>query len=128
MLGTNAAERAAVLMWNSKIEQQGLMAIADAFRNVAERLRDRAVTGSEPYAQIPELAERGRKRAEQFFHRLDGQLANSPYVAGESYSIADISALVATDFAARVKISPPDNAENLRRWYESVSGRPSAAV
>ncbi len=128
LMGTNDAERASVLMWNSKIEQQGLMAIADAFRNVAERLKDRAVTGPEPYAQIPELAERGRKRANQFFHRLDGQLANSPYVAGENYSIADISAYVVTDFAARVKILLPDDVENLQRWYESVASRPGAAV
>ncbi|MCH8100962.1 MAG: glutathione S-transferase family protein [Proteobacteria bacterium] len=128
LMGTNAAERASVLMWNTKIEQQGFMAIADAVRNVAERLKNRAVTGPEPYAQIPELAERGRKRATQFFQRLDGQLANSTFVAGDSYSIADISALVVTDFATRVKISLPDDAENLQRWYESVAGRPSAAV
>ena len=128
LMGTNAAERASVLMWNTKIEQQGFMAIADAFRNVAKRLKNRAVTGPESYAQIPELAERGRKRAEQFFQRLDGQLANSAFVAGDSYSIADISALVVTDFATRVKISLPDNAENLQRWYESVAGRPSASV
>jgi len=128
LMGTNAAERASVLMWNTKIEQQGFMAIADAFRNVAERLKNRAVTGPESYAQIPELAERGRKRAEQFFQRLDGQLANSAFVAGDSYSIADISALVVTDFATRVKISLPDDAENLQRWYESVAGRPSASA
>ncbi len=128
LMGTNATERASVLMWNTKIEQQGFMAIADAFRNVAERLKNRAVTGPESYAQIPELAERGRKRATQFFQRLDGQLANSTFVAGDSYSIADISALVVTDFATRVKISLPDDAENLQRWYESVAGRPSAAV
>ena len=128
LMGTNAAERAFVLMWNTKIEQQGFMAIADAFRNVAERLKNRAVTGPESYAQIPELAERGRKRATQFFQRLDGQLANSTFVAGDSYSIADISALVVTDFATRVKISRPDDAENLQRWYESVAGRPSASA
>ena len=128
LMGTNAAERASVLMWNTKIEQQGFMAIADAFRNVAERLKNRAVTGPESYAQIPELAERGRKRATQFFQRLDGQLANSTFVAGDSYSIADISALVVTDFATRVKISRPDDAENLQRWYESVAGRPSASA
>ncbi len=128
LMGTNAAERASVLMWNTKIEQQGFMAIADAFRNVAERLKNRAVTGPESYAQIPELAERGRKRAEQFFQRLDGQLANRAFVAGDSYSIADISALVVTDFATRVKISRPDDAENLQRWYESVAGRPSASA
>ncbi len=128
LMGTNAAERASALMWNTKIEQQGFMAIADAFRNIAGRLKNRAVTGPEPYAQIPQLAERGRKRAAQFFQRLDGQLANSTFVAGDSYSIADISALVVTDFATRVKISLPDDAENLQRWYETVAGRPSASA
>ena len=128
LLGNNAAERASVLMWNTKVEQQGFLAIADAFRNFAKGLKGHAVTGPEPHTQIPELAERGRKRAQQFFHRLDGQLAKTPFVAGKNYSIADISALVVTDFATRVKISLPDDAENLHRWYESVSGRPSAAV
>ena len=128
LMGTNAAERAYVLMWNTKIEQQGFMAIADAVRNVAERLKNRAVTGPKPYAQIPQLAERGRKRAAQCFQRLDVQLANSAFVAGDSYSIADISALVVTDFATRVKISLPDDAENLQRWYESGAVRPSASA
>ena len=128
LLGNNAAERASVLMWNTKVEQQGFLTIADAFRNYAKGLKDRAVTGPEPHAQIPELAERGLKRARQFFRRLDGQLAKSRFVAGESYSIADISALVVTDFAARAKITLPDDVENFKRWYELVASRPSAAV
>ncbi len=128
LFGTDAAERASVLMWNTKIEQQGLLAIAEAFRNVAKGLKNRAISGPEPHAQIPELAERGRSRARQFFGRLDVQLGKNTFVAGESYSIADISALVVTDFAARVKISLPDDADNLQRWHETVSSRPSAAA
>ena len=128
LLGTDAAERASVLMWNTKIEQQGFLAIAEAFRNAAKGLKNRAITGPEPHAQIPELAERGRARARQFFFRLDVQLAKNTFVAGESYSIADISALVVTDFAARAKIPLPDDVENFKRWYELVASRPSAAV
>lgn len=128
LLGMTAEERARILMWNSKIEQQCLLSIADAFRNAAKGLKDRATTGPVSYSQIPELADRGRERVVQFFHRLDGQLNDNDFVAGDAYSIADISALVAVDFAGRVKLSIPDDATNLHRWYESVSCRPGTRV
>lgn len=128
LLGTSNEERARILMWNSKVEQQGLWAVADAFRNAAKGLKDRAATGLVSYAQIPELAERGRDRVEQFFGRIDEQLGNNEFIAGDRYSIADISAMVVVDFAAWIKVSVPEDAEHIRRWYESVSSRPSAAA
>ena len=126
LIGNTPEERARILMWNTKIEQQGLLSVADAFRNFSKGLKDRAQTGPVNYAQIPELAERGRARVEQFFRRLNEQLAGSEYVALDSYSLADISALVAVDFAARVKLAIPDDAGHLQRWHASVSARPSA--
>jgi len=126
LLGTTDEERARTLMWNSKVEQQGLWAVADAFRNAAKGLKDRAATGLVGYPQIPELAERGRGRVEQFFHRLDDQLADNEFVAGDRYSIADIAAMVVIDFSAWIKVSLPEDAVNTQRWYESVSARPSA--
>lgn len=128
LLGASDKERAQILMWNGKVEQQGLMAVADAFRNSAKGLKNRATTGPVSYPQIPELAKRGRDRVEQFFHKLDGQLENNEFVAGDRYSIADISAMVAVDFSARIKMSLPDDVVNARRWYEAVSSRPSAAA
>ena len=124
LLGKTAEDRARVTMWNAKIEQQGLLSMADAFRNSAKGLRGRAVTGSLGYEQIPELAERGRQRVRQFFERLDAQLADSPFVAGASFSMADITALVLVDFAAWIKIAVPEEASNLARWYGGVSARP----
>jgi glutathione S-transferase len=126
LLGSTDEERARVLMWNSKVEQQGLWAVADAFRNAAKGLKDRAVTGLVAYPQIPELAERGRGRVEQFFRRLDEQLGDNEFVAGDRYSIADISAMVVVDFSAWIKLSVPEDAINIQRWHESVSARPSA--
>jgi len=126
LLGTTDEERARVLMWNSKVEQQGLWAVADAFRNAAKGLKDRAATGLVGYPQIPELAERGRSRVEQFFRWLDDRLADNEFVAGDRYSIADISAMVVVDFSAWIKLSVPEDATNTLRWYESVSARPSA--
>jgi glutathione S-transferase len=128
LLGTTPEERARVLMWNSKVEQQGLAAAADAFRNAAKGLKGRAATGPVAYQQIPELADRGRQRVEQFFHRIDGQLKNNEFVAGANFSIADISALVVVDFSVWIKLPIPESAVNTQRWYESVAGRPSATA
>jgi glutathione S-transferase len=115
-------------MWNTKVEQQGLMAAADALRNYARSFRGKAVSGIDSYEQIPELAERGRRRTEQFFYRLDEQLADHSFVAGDNFSVADIAALVFVDFAKWVKVEVPDDAGNLRRWYAEVAARPSAAA
>ncbi len=126
LLGATPEERARVTMWNAKAEQQGLLSMADAFRNSAKGLKGRAVTGSIGYEQIPELAERGRQRVLQFFERLNEQLADSPYVAGPNFSMADITAFVLVDFAAWTKISAPEKATDLARWYCEVSARPGA--
>lgn len=128
LLGHSPEDRARVSMWNGKVEQLGLMAMMDAFRNASKGLVDRALPGPESYAQIPELAERGRKRVVQFFYRLNDQLEGNAFVAGDAYSIADISALVLVDFAGWIKISIPDDASHLKRWYGEVSKRPSAAA
>lgn len=128
LMGTTGEEKASVLMWNAKVEQQGLWAVADAFRNSAKGLKGRALTGRVTYPQIPELAVRGRGRVEQFFGRLDGQLAENEFVAGDSYSLADISAMVVVDFSAWIKLPMPEELSNVQRWYQSVSSRPSAAA
>ena len=128
MFGRTPEDRASVLMWNAKVEQQGLWAMADAFRNSTKGLTNNALPGPDPYPQIPELAERGRIRVGKFFERIDARLADNDYIAGNYFSIADISAMVVVDFAAWIRIAMPDSALNLARWYESVSNRPSASA
>lgn len=128
MFGTTPADRAAVLMWNAKVEQQGLWAMAEAFRNSAKGLANKALPGPDNYSQIPELAERGRQRVARFLQQLDKRLGESEFVAGNFFSVADITAMVCVDFAAWIKIEKPEIAVNLTRWYSAVSGRPSAAA
>ncbi len=128
LFGSSPEERARVSMWNAKVEQLGLSAMMDAFRNSAKGLVDRALPGPESYVQLPELAERGRRRVSHFFERLNNQLADNTYVAGDNYSIADISAMVLVDFAGWIKIGIPDDVEHVARWYSDVSKRPSAAA
>ena len=128
LFGTTPEERGRVLEWNAKVEQQGLMAMADALRNASKSLADRALPGPNNYAQIPELAERGRARVMHFFERIDSHLADTQYMDGARFTMADITAFVLVDFAGWVKLALPDDAENARRWYESVSGRASASA
>ena len=128
LLGRTATERAVTTMWNAKAEQQGLWATAEALRNTVKGLKGRALPGPDDYEQIPELAVRGRQRAESFLARLDNQLADRDFIAGDFYSIADITAMVFVDFAMRLKIPLPDDAKRLQRWHDAVSSRPSAAA
>lgn len=124
LLGRTPEERARVTMWNTKGEQQGLIAVMEALRNFARAFEGRAVGGPAGHEQIPALAERGRRRTLEFFARLDEQLASNAYVAGENFSLADITALVFVDFAKWVKVGIPENCGNVRRWYDEVSARP----
>ncbi len=128
LLGTSPVQRALVSMWNGKVEQLGLLAMMDAFRNSAKGLAGRALPGPEAYDQIPELAARGRKRVVHFFGRLNDQLATNTFLAGDAFSMADISAMVLVDFAGWVKIAIPDEATHLERWYTEVAKRPSASA
>ena len=128
LMGRDARERALVTQWNAKVESQGLAAIAEAFRNRSRGFTGRALTGPEGFEQIPELVERGRRRAELFLARLDAELAGRKFVAGDVFTVADITALVTVDFAGWIKLPLPESAENLRRWHEAVSARPGAKV
>ncbi len=126
LIGRTPEERAESMSWAIKCERHGLDHVRDAFRNYARGLQGHALTGPVSFAQIPELAERGRQGAIAFLERLEQQLSVSEFVAGDHYSIADITAMVFVDFATRVKISTSDDAANLKRWHALVSTRPSA--
>ena len=128
LIGETDEERATTLMWNQKVEQQGMMAMADAFRNVAKGLAGRALPGPVNYEQIPALAERGRARVGNFLNRMNERLADNEFIAGNRFTIADITAMVTVDFAARLKIVPADDAEHVKRWHAAVSSRPSASA
>ncbi len=127
LLGQDAKQRALILQWNARIEAEGLSATAEALRNASRAFQDRALPGAQPCAQVPQLAERGRQRTQRFLNMLDAHLADTPYVAGGHFSLADITALVAVDFAGWIKLGVGER-RYLGRWHRSVSARPSAAA
>jgi glutathione S-transferase len=128
LLGVGAQDQAIVAAWQHRAEREGLWAMADAFRNSAPGLKARALPGPDDYEQIPALAERGRARVASFFKKLDRVLADREFVAGDRYSIADITTLVLADFAGWIKLAIPEECANLRRWHQAVSARPSSAA
>lgn len=128
LLGTTPLEKAAVASWNARVEFEGFMAIAEGFRNSSPAMANRALTGPVDYAQIPELAERGKARLLAFIDTLDAQLASHEHVAGDAFSLADITAVVAVDFARILKVKPVERHAHIARWRATMAARPSMAL
>jgi glutathione S-transferase len=78
--------------------------------------------------QIVDWGEANKDKVQKELTRLDCRLAQSAFIAGDVYSIADITALVAIDFMKPARLGKPDGFSNVMRWYREVSVRPSAAA
>jgi glutathione S-transferase len=128
LLGRTPVEKALVAEWTTRVEWEGLMGVAEALRNTSSFFKDAAITGTQAYAQLPELAERGRHRAEAFFDVLDARLAGNAYLAGEHFSAADIVGYVFIDFSAWIKLKPNKDLVHLAAWYDAIAARPSASA
>ena len=126
LMGTDAADTANVEMWQRRVEINGMMAAGEAFRNSSPAFKNRGVAGTVEFAQIPELAERGRGRLTRFYEMLDDALADREFIAGDRYTIADITGLITVDFGGWVKLAPDPALKNVNAWYERVNARPSA--
>src|ERR1019366_2213344 len=119
LFGVDAKDRALVEMWNRRMEFNLLQPIADAFRQRHDFFKGRI-------RQLPEYAEVQRLNAEDGLNWLDRELAARRFIAGDRFSIADITAMVAIDFGRVSKIAIKPDQVNLARWHAEVSARPSA--
>lgn len=128
LLGSTPLEKAQIASWNWRIEFEGFMAVAEALRNSTPAMVNRALPGPVDYAQIPELAQRGLARLQQFLLTLNDRLADYRYIAGDSFSIADITAVVAVDFARVVKVKPGEQHPHLQRWRAEMALRPAMSL
>ena len=128
LLGATPAEKAEIASWHWRVEFEGLMAIAEALRNGSPAMANRALPGPVDYAQIPALAERGVARVQQFFVTLNERLAGRDFIATDRFSIADIAAVVAVDFARVVKVRAGEPHPHLVRWRAGMAQRASMAV
>ncbi len=76
--------------------------------------------------QIAEWGEANKPKALAFLEIMDRELASREFAAGDAYSIADITGLVAMDFMKPAKIVIPESFTNVLRWKAMLSARPSA--
>jgi glutathione S-transferase len=122
LFGVGALERALVEMWQRRLELGLLLHIANAFRH------------SHPYMakmEVPQIAELARvspAKALDAMAIVDRALQERPFIAGERFSVADITGLVALDFAKPARIQIPGEFANLRRWRDALAARPSATA
>ena len=121
LLGVDAVDAARVEMWQRRMEIEVMNNVTGCFQNTHDYFKGRI-------EQVPAYGELCRERAGQRLAWLDEVLADREFVAGDRYTIADITALVAIDFGRVVKIRIDPEHKNLSRWHEAVSARPSAAA
>jgi glutathione S-transferase len=129
LLATTPKDKALVTMWERRDELEGFAAVMEGVRNATPRSAGRAIAGPHDYSQIPELVERSKRRAANFFSDTDARLAEVPFIAVETFSVAGITTLATVDFATR-ELSMPIRVESaaLKRWYNAVAARPGATV
>lgn len=122
LLGIDARDRAIVEMWNRRVELHLLFSVAAAFRHLHPAMKEWEVP------QVPEWGEANKPKAAAFLELLDQELSDREFVAGDRFTIADITAMISMDFMKPARIEKPAHLENVMRWYEAVSARPSARV
>ena len=122
LMGKDNREQAFIEMWNRRMELNLFAVAARAFQHTNELFKARI-------KQFPEYGETQRETVKQQLQWLDAQIGNKPFIAGDRFTIADITALVAVDFAAQAAgVSADPALKNLARWHQSVSSRPSASA
>ena len=119
LMGTDAADRALVEMWNRRMEHEVALNCMQAFRQTHDFFKGRI-------PQVPEYGANCKDAALKRLAWLDEELADREFIAGDRYTIADITALVGIDFGRISKIAIDPAQKNLQRWHEAVSSRPSA--
>lgn len=127
LFGRSPTEQAIVEMWERQAEFQGMGGGSECFRNSHPAFAGRAIPGyPKQMEQIPELAERGRYRFNHFLKKVDAQLAGSEFIAGDFFSVADITAFCGLDFVQKFRLPIPPECTHVQRWFDQVRARPSA--
>jgi glutathione S-transferase len=120
LFGIGAKEIAIVEMWNRRCELNLLSTVAHVFRHTHPAMKELEVP------QVTAWAEVNRPRVVDFLRVMDAELASRPFIAGEQYTVADITALCAVDFMKPARVVVPDELVNVKRWHADIAARPSA--
>ena len=122
MFGVGPKDSALVEMWNRRAEINFFANVAAVFRHTHPAMKELEVP------QVPAWADANRPRVAWFLEMLDGELANREFIAGDRYTIADITMQVAVDFMKPARLVMPEGVANVKRWHDAISARPSAGA
>jgi glutathione S-transferase len=120
LFGTDPLERAKVEMWQRRLEFGLLGTVAAVFRHLHPAMAEMEAP------QVAAWGETNKPKVVEFLRFLDGELAARPFAAGDRFSVADITGLVALDFMKVAKLAVPDELAHVRRWHATLAARPSA--
>lgn len=119
LFGRDNLEVALIEMWNRRMELHLLWPVTQVFRHLHPAMKEMEVP------QVPAWGEANKPRVLDFLGFLDRELAGRGFIAGEGYSVADITGLVAVEFTKPAKLAIPEELASLRRWHRDISARPS---
>ncbi len=122
MFGRGALQIAHIEMWNRRLELNLLLPVSHVFRNTHPAMKEMEVP------QVPAWADANKPRVADFLRILDRALQDRRFVAGEQYTVADITGLVAVDLLKPAKLTLPEELTHVRRWHAEISARPSASA
>src|SRR5271166_6761519 len=122
LFGRTALEIARIEMWNRRIELHLLFPVSHVFRHTHPAMKAMEVP------QVPAWAEANKPRILEFVNVMDDELKDRPFIAGDAYTVADITGLIAVDFMKPAKLAVPDELKHLKRWHAEISARPSASA
>ena len=120
LFGVGPKDTAIVEMWNRRAKINFFSNVAAFFRHTHPAMKELEIP------QVPAWADANRPRVTWFLELLDRELAKREFVAGDRYTVADITTQVALDFMKPARLSVPEGAANIKRWHSAVSARPSA--
>jgi glutathione S-transferase len=122
LFGRGALEVARIEMWNRRVELHLLFPVSHVFRNSHPAMKEMEVP------QVPAWAEANKPRILEFIGLLDSELRDRSFIAGDAFTVADITGLVAVDFMKPAKLAVPDEFKNLKRWHADIAVRPSVSA
>src|SRR5712691_11388280 len=122
LFGRGALAIAQIEMWNRRLELHLLFPVSHVFRNSHPAMKEMEVP------QVPAWAEANKPRVAEFLAVFDRELKDRAFAAGNAFTVADITGLVAVDFMKPAKLAVPDELKNVKRWHAELAARPSAAA
>ena len=118
LFGQDAKAQALIEMWNRRVELGLFAAVAAIFRHGHPSM-------AELEDQVPEWAQANRDSLDDHLWLLELQLASNPFLCGETFSVADITAAIAVDFMKPARVQLPEDFVHIRRWHGEITARPS---